>query len=308
MKKRSSSRILMKRFTLSLLSVKLALLSTFAQEPPRSQGNPFRVPEITIERSEHMIDVGGRKLHSYVYGNEGPTVILINGFNAPQESWNAVVLGLADEATVVTYDRAGVGKSEIGSLPTHGKQSAIDLHYMIDKLDVPKPYILVGHSYGVGVTRLYADQFRDDLGGLVLLEGQHPDILDEQMKVLTGADLERLKRMSSGRPEPEQKITEADYMFVTLEQRKKIGILEDIPCTVVTAGAHRERGIPPGFSEEGREKLLTLGLEMKTRLVEDIPGAEHVILENLSHMLHLEDPQPIIDIIKEMIEDVSIES
>jgi len=51
----------------------------------------------------------------------------------------------------VTYDRAGIGKSEIGDLPTHGEQSAKDLQVLLDKLGVPRPYILVGHSYGGGI-------------------------------------------------------------------------------------------------------------------------------------------------------------
>jgi len=49
--------------------------------------------------------------------------------------------------TVVTYDRAGVGKSEIGALPAHGEQSAKDLHALLEAVGAPRPFILVGHSF-----------------------------------------------------------------------------------------------------------------------------------------------------------------
>ena len=140
----------------------------------------FRVPEINIPGSEEMVDVGGRRLHSFVYGQGAPTVVLASGFNAPQVYWNAVVPSLAERATVVTYDRAGYGKSEIGDLPCHGIQSARDMDVLLTELGVPGPYILIGHSYGARVVRLYASLYPDKTAGLILMDGQHPDILEAQ--------------------------------------------------------------------------------------------------------------------------------
>lgn len=73
-------------------------------------------------------------------------MVLVSGFGAPQDYWNPVVPDLAAQTTVLTYDRAGIGKSEMGDLPTHGTQAAIDLHRLLDKPNLPKPYIVIGHS------------------------------------------------------------------------------------------------------------------------------------------------------------------
>lgn len=81
--------------------------------------------------------------------------MLFSGFNAVQETWNAVVPPLTELSTVFTYDRSGYGKSEIGDLPTHEEQSTKILNVLLKSLDVSKPYLLVGHSYGVRVVRLY---------------------------------------------------------------------------------------------------------------------------------------------------------
>ncbi|MFC1564908.1 alpha/beta fold hydrolase [candidate division KSB1 bacterium] len=287
-----------------MLLILIIFNSAFAQQ---QRGRAFTVPDINIERAEKMVDVGGRKLHCFAYGKGSPSVILVSGFNGPQETWNAVVPALAEMTTVVTYDRAGYGKSEIGGLPAHGIQSAKDLKILLEELNVPKPYVLVGHSYGERVVSFFTSMYPENMGGLIILDGQHPDILDEQRKVLKGRDLERLNQMTSMMRTPQNPKTEADYMFITLEQAKKIGNMPQIPYFVVTSGSNREGGIPPGFSDEGREKLVELGIEVQKKLVDRIPGGKHIILDDVSHYMQLEKPKPVIKIITDMVETVKKE-
>jgi hypothetical protein len=122
------------------------LLSS-SEASKRSSQEHARIPEISTPKMESMVDVGGRKLHCCVYGSGSPTVVLSSGLEAPQVYWNPVIPDLAAKTTVLTYDRAGIGKSEIGDLPAHGEQSAQDLHVLLDKLGLPKPDIPVGHSW-----------------------------------------------------------------------------------------------------------------------------------------------------------------
>ena len=154
-----------------------------------------KIPPLTIKGVERMVDVGGRRLHCFIYGSGGPTVVLVSGFQAPQEYWNPVVPGIAEITTVVTYDRAGYGQSETGDLPVHGRRSADDLHVLLDKLGVPKPYLLVGHSYGGRIVRLFASGYPADTAGLILEEAGHEDLPDAQLAALTGQDRETLAAM-----------------------------------------------------------------------------------------------------------------
>jgi len=150
--------------------------STDPNESLEKNGSPqeeFQNQDITTPKTEKTIDVGGRNLHSCVYGKGSPTVVLVSGFGAPQAYWNPVVPELAAQTTVLTYDRAGIGKSEIGELPTHGKQAATDLHTLLKKLNLPKPYIVIGHSYGGSVVRLFASMYSDDIDGIILEDSQH---------------------------------------------------------------------------------------------------------------------------------------
>jgi len=150
-----------------------------APESSKSPQDHFVVPDVAAHKTERMVDVGGRKLHACLYGQGSPTVVLVSGTNdALQETWNPLIDPLASEATLITYDRAGIGKSEIGDLPTHAKQSAIDLRHLLEKLNTPESILLVGHSYGVRVVNLYASLFPDEVDGLILMDGVPPTILD----------------------------------------------------------------------------------------------------------------------------------
>ncbi|UCG51747.1 MAG: alpha/beta hydrolase [Candidatus Latescibacterota bacterium] len=261
------------------------------------------IPEISTPKTEEMIDVGGRKLHCCVYGKKGPTVVLISGIRAPQSYWNPVVPDLAAHTTVVTFDRAGVGKSEIGDLPTHGVQSAKDLHSLLEKLEVPTPYIVVGHSYGGNVARLFASMYPDHTGGLILEDTQHEDIKEEQRNILKGADLEAFEQMAARFSTPDNPKTELDYRDITTEQIKKSKPLPRVPFVVLTAG-DRSKAMPPMFSEDAKKELAALGLRLQKKLVALIPDGEHIVVEGVGHNIHVEKPDALIDPVVKMLNEI----
>ena len=248
-----------------------------------------------------MIDVGGRRLHCAVYGSGGPTVVLVSGFQAPQAYWNPLVPGIAEVATVVTYDRPGYGKSERGDLPVHGRQAADDLHVLLGKLGVPKPYLLVGHSYGGRIVRLFAGAYPDDTAGLVLEEAGHEDLPEAQLAALTGQDRETLAAMIAPYrtkvPDPR---TETDYMLETVEQLRQSGPLPRVPLIVITS-ASRGSGLPPVFSPESQSKLDEVAMAMQKKLADLVPGAEQILVEGAGHNVHLEKPEAVLGPILAMI-------
>ena len=273
-------------------------------ESPKPPQDHFIVPDVQARGTERMVEVGGRKLHAIVYGRGAPTVVLVSGTaGSPQASWNPVIDPLAAEATVVTYDRAGVGESEIGSLPTHARQSALDLRRLLDELKVPRPILLVGHSYGVMVVKLFASLFPDVPGGLLLMDGVPATVLDAQRAILTGADLQKLEEMTSRASGPPNPRTEQDYIFQSREQELKMGPLPGVPTLVLIAGAGRENGVPPGFSPEARRKMAQLGVDLQKKMATDL-GGRFIVFDDLGHNMHLEKPGPIVLAIKEMIQQL----
>jgi pimeloyl-ACP methyl ester carboxylesterase len=125
-----------------------------------------------------LVDVGGYRLHIYCTGESKagvPTVILEALFPGTVSNWAWVQPEVAKSTRVCAYDRAGHGWSDLGPEPRDARQHALELHTLLHNAGVAGPYVLVGHSLGGLFTRMYADLYPDDVAGMVLVEGSHPD-------------------------------------------------------------------------------------------------------------------------------------
>ena len=277
-------------------------LAVFGQEAVQEQAE---IAEISTPGTERMVDVGGRKLHCCVYGSGSPTVVLVSALGAPQAYWNPVIPDLAAKTTVVTYDRAGVGKSEINGLPAHGERSARDLHALLVTLAVPKPYLLVGHSFGGFVARLFASMYPEDMAGLILEETQHEDNLDEMRRILKGKDLETFDQvLLPGFAAPENPREEADYRHATREQLKKITPLPPMPFVILTVRG-RAAAMRGMFSDGAIEAMARLDEELMGRLAASVPGGRQVMIEGTGHNVHVDRPEALIAPVREMIKTIT---
>jgi pimeloyl-ACP methyl ester carboxylesterase len=117
-----------------------------------------------------MVDVGGRRLHVNVAGSGSPTVILEAGIAASSLSWALVVNQIAEVATVVTYDRAGFGWSDPASHRCTALDSTQDLALLVDRAEIRGPLLLVGHSFGGLIVRLFEQTYPGRVAGLVLVD------------------------------------------------------------------------------------------------------------------------------------------
>jgi pimeloyl-ACP methyl ester carboxylesterase len=122
-----------------------------------------------------MVDVGGYKLHLYCIGSGSPTVILDALFPGTVSNWAWVQPEVAKGTQVCAYDRAGLGWSESGPGPHDALHGARELHNLLEAADIRGPYILAGHSLGGLTIRLFADQYPDEVAGVVLIEATNPD-------------------------------------------------------------------------------------------------------------------------------------
>jgi pimeloyl-ACP methyl ester carboxylesterase len=111
-----------------------------------------------------------RKLNLYCIGMGSPTVILESGLGGDAYDWRAVQGNIAKQTRVCAYDRAGLGKSSPGPLPRDVKAEVADLEALLKAADLHGPYVLVGHSMGGYIVRLFADRHLDDIAGMVLVD------------------------------------------------------------------------------------------------------------------------------------------
>lgn len=121
-----------------------------------------------------MVDVGGHRLHLYELGSGSPAVVLESGISASSLNWRAVQSEVAKFARVCSYDRAGLGWSELCNQPCTPSALAAQLRVLLSQAGIPGPYILVGHSFGGLVVRSFAERYRDETAGLVLVDPLDP--------------------------------------------------------------------------------------------------------------------------------------
>jgi pimeloyl-ACP methyl ester carboxylesterase len=122
-----------------------------------------------------LVDVGGSRLHLNCTGQGSPTVVLEYGHQASYLDWHLVQPELARFARVCSYDRAGYGWSDLRGAPRVPSVMAEELHTLLQAAGENPPYILVGHSFGSFDSVMFAHKFPNEVAGVVLVDGLHPD-------------------------------------------------------------------------------------------------------------------------------------
>jgi pimeloyl-ACP methyl ester carboxylesterase len=117
-----------------------------------------------------LVSIDGRQLHFYAQGNGAPAVILEAGIAASSLTWAHVQPLLAEFTRVVSYDRAGLAWSELPSASPTLERMTKTLASLLEKAQIPPPYLLVGHSFGGLLVRAFAHERPDQVAGLVLVD------------------------------------------------------------------------------------------------------------------------------------------
>jgi tetratricopeptide (TPR) repeat protein len=112
-----------------------------------------------------LVDVGGYKLHFNIIKGNGTPILFEAGSGAYSSDWDTILPSIykVTGTTLITYDRAGFGTSELNTKDTnilnHGIRNGIEeLEIGLKKLGYDKTIILVCHSYGGFYTTLFAAQ------------------------------------------------------------------------------------------------------------------------------------------------------
>jgi pimeloyl-ACP methyl ester carboxylesterase len=121
-----------------------------------------------------LIQVGPNRLHVYELGEGSPTVVFEAGISATSVNWRRVQTRLAEFTRVVSYDRAGLGWSDPARTPRTASQITDELYEMLQAAGIPPPYVMVAHSFGYLVLRLYAMRHPGEVMGFVLVDPIRP--------------------------------------------------------------------------------------------------------------------------------------
>lgn len=137
---------------------------------------------------KRLINVNGFNVNIYTGGldnrrPDGPVLIFENGWGMDLNNWKRISAGLSAAAPFVLYDRSGIGESDDNNRFPNLKNRAGDLKALLKALNIPPPYLLIGHSLGGVYIRSYASLYPDDVAGLVFIDPADFTETKEQWKM-----------------------------------------------------------------------------------------------------------------------------
>ncbi len=151
-----------------------------------------------------MIDNDGHRVAFYVTQGNSSTIVLDSGGGESSSQWKDIVPRLheATGATVITYDRAGLGKSDVVPGPWKVESAVSDLKAGLNQLGITKDVTLVAHSQGGEIANYLARDNPEMLSGAVLVDANLPQFFtDEEIPRLVAATQ---PQVDAARKDPEK--------------------------------------------------------------------------------------------------------
>jgi pimeloyl-ACP methyl ester carboxylesterase len=294
----------------------------------------FRINRKEFPMPGKLVDAGGYKLHLNVKGEGAYTIIFEAGSGETSLSWGEIPEELSSYARIVSYDRAGYAWSEKAETERSGYHIVHELYSALQQEGIKGPYILVGHSLGGMYLRLFAEEYREEVAGLVLVDARPEDDEEQTASIYakehyvqkpSASILSLLKQSGIMRlfqnsllegmvPAEERKffinvIATPEYFQAVDEEGKHSADVEDairdqwlgeLPVKVIA------RGIAPdyksfGISEQSGQKIEEIWRKGQLGMLSISGDSEFIEAEKSGHMVMKDEPELVLKVIQKLL-------
>lgn len=246
-------------------------------------------------------------------------IFLLHGFTGSSEDWNNILPQIDNRFNKITVDLLGHGKSDFPTDPSlySWQQQVEQINKIVNHFTEGK-IILIGYSMGGRLALCYGCTYPERVSGLIL-ESSSPGIENKKQRV------ERIKEdgelagyISTHSTEEFIELWTGKKIFSTRlrfsdSKRKEIKKSKIKNNPIGLSNSLREFGtgrMPDLYHQlnkfNARTLLLTGELDTKftslnKRVVKKFPAAEHKIIKNAGHTIHLEEPEKFIDAVNRFL-------
>jgi pimeloyl-ACP methyl ester carboxylesterase len=253
----------------------LVLLTICCKQKPADRFTQIR------GKSQHILDLGAGK----------PAVVFISGFGDRVSSWSAVQKKVAEVTRTLSYDRAGLGESEMISKNRSLDSIVFELTEILAAEHVDPPYILVGHSYGGHFARYFAHKHPEKVVGLLLVDATVEYMEDEFRKLKTPEEKKKYDSLAERGHDPwtEEVRNESNYFKLNNKRIKGLTFNSAIATTVITAMNTPD----PAF--DFLHGLNEMKVNLHKRWVTEFPHIRLVFANKSGHYVQFDEPELVIN-------------
>ncbi|HEX8917501.1 MAG TPA: alpha/beta fold hydrolase [Chloroflexota bacterium] len=236
------------------------------------------------------VDIGGYGLYLRCLGQGSPTVIFESGYGFTSGEWSYLQPQVAGQTRVCAYDRAGIGYSDArpNSTNASGLQTVKELHTLLQKANIPGPYVLAGHSFGGIFIRLFTESYRSEIAGMVLIDSSHEDQCVALNDSTCGAGSGEIP---DGFATTFQQLDAATGGVVK-------GSLRDLPLVVLTQNVR----LPACLDCMGNGANGQVWANFQRDLASASSNSIHVVAMRSGHLIPFEQPGLVIEAVRQVID------
>jgi len=190
-------------------------------------------------------------------------------------------------------------------MPRSAGDAVTDLHTLLQAAGVPGPYVLVGHSFGGLIVRLYASAYPDEVVGLVLVDAAHEETYPAWQALLGPTRWAEMMNRMQQPPEgledyPDFERLDVEASVAQGRQARANQPLRPLPLAVLTHGRPFEALVPnwPGDAFE------QMWLQMQQDLATLVPNARFTIASQSGHAIQQDQPSLVSEAIRQVVTGV----